>query len=305
VRQYYPSDGVGMMCELFGVTRQAFYKQNKRKEELTMIHAVVIKMVEIIRVRQPRLGTPKLYLMIKNDLEKHQIKMGRDQLHELLLEYGMVIRKKKRRAITTNSYHRFRRYPNLIKGLCINRPEMIWVSDITYIRVGTGFSYLSLITDAYSHKIVGYWLDETLSAQGTIIALRMAIGQRKYVGSLIHHSDRGIQYCCDEYVFILQEDSVLISMTENGDPYENPVAERVNGILKDELGLDKVFKVHETAKTHIDRAILIYNQERLHASCDYLTPAKAHVTTGELKKHWKNYYKQKSILQPNEGFLEE
>lgn len=292
------------MCGLFGVTRQAFYKQNLRREELMMVHAVVLKLVAQIRERQPRLGTPKLYLMIKQDLKRHNIKMGRDQLHELLLEYGMIIRKRRRRAITTNSYHRFRRYPNIIKGLLIDSSEKLWVSDITYIRVGKEFNYLSLITDAYSHKIVGYWLNETLAAQGTINALKMAIEQREYRNNdLIHHSDRGIQYCCDEYVFILEAEGILISMTENGDPYENPVAERVNGILKDEFGLDENFKTHDEAKLCIDKGIAIYNDERLHASCDYLTPKEAHKMVGELKKHWKNYYKPKEI-QPNVGFLE-
>jgi putative transposase len=270
-----------------------------------MIHEIVLQLVEKIRVRQPRVGTPKLYLMIKQDLVKHSIKMGRDQLHQMLLEYGLTIRKKRRGIKTTNSYHRFRRHPNLIKQLILDRPEMLWVSDITYITMGKGFCYLNLITDAYSHKIVGYWLDRTLSAKGTIQALKMAIGQRKNKDrKLIHHSDRGIQYCCDEYVFTLESNFITISMTENGDPYENPVAERVNGILKDELGLEKHFRRFDQAKNHLDKAVLIYNNERLHSSCSYLTPSSAHESEGKLKKYWKNYYKPKSTLKANEDFLQ-
>lgn len=289
---------------MFGVTRQAYYKKNWRREELMMIHEIVLQLVAKVRLNQPRVGTPKLYLMIKDDLIKHNIKMGRDQLHSVLVEHGLIIRNKRKGPKTTNSYHRFRRYPNIIKGMVIDQPEKVWVSDITYILLGKGFCYLSLITDAYSHKVVGYWLDRSLSAQGTIKALKMAIEEREIVDKeLIHHSDRGIQYCCDEYVSILNTNDIKISMTENGDPYENPVAERINGILKVELGLDRHFRRFEQAKNHLDKAIWVYNNERLHSSCDYLTPTSAHEKEGLLKKRWKNYYKPKA-LQPNDRFLE-
>lgn len=184
----------------------------------------------------------------------------------------------------------FKKYTNLAKEIIVNATEELWVADITYIELEGRFCYLSLITDAYSRKIVGYCLSENLSANGCIEALQMALRYRtKLTPGLIHHSDRGIQYCSAVYSEILRKHEVLISMTENGDPYENAMAERVNGILKHELGLNEVFVTFKHAEQNVDNAIYMYNYVRPHASCDYLTPGEAHQREGILAKRWKKY----------------
>jgi transposase InsO family protein len=184
------------------------------------------------------------------------------------------------------------KYPNLIIGLRPERANQLWVSDITYIAVAEGFSYLSLVTDAYSRMIVGYHLSANLGTQGCVKALKMALRQQSQDAALIHHSDRGCQYCSTEYVEQLNSRCVSISMTQNSNPRENAIAERVNGILKSEL-----LQSHYTSITQgtqqVRRAIEIYNSERCHSSIDMLTPAQAHTRTGELKRHWKNYYTTK------------
>lgn len=249
---------------------------------------MVLDMVKMIRREMPKLGTRKLMFLLKPFIVEHQIKMGRDALHKLLIAHNLTIENKRRYAKTTNSNHWYRRYPNLISGLRIIESEELWVSDITYITITGGFSYLSLITDAYSKKIVGYCLYETLESIGCVIALEMALKDREKTTYLIHHSDRGIQYCCNSYVNILNKESVTISMTETGSPYDNAIAERVNGILKTEFGLDKTFYNYVEAKQAATDAIATYNNKRPHASCDYLTPEQAHVEFGVLNKRWKS-----------------
>jgi transposase InsO family protein len=223
-------------------------------------------------------------------LEAHNFQIGRDAMFNLLAERGMLITKRKRRGcITTLSKHRFKKYPNIIKGFIPIAPNQLWVSDITYIHLSDDFAYLSLITDAYSHKIVGFYLSEDLSAKGPLKALKMALTGNPDCKNLIHHSDRGVQYCCDEYVKLLQNNTIKISMTENGDPLENPLAERVNGILKSEL-LEEVFVDFKIAQQAIALACSTYNHLRPHGSIDNLKPIEAHQRTGELNKRWKNYY---------------
>lgn len=241
----------------------------------------------------PRIGTPKLSYLLADAFKKHDIKMGRAGLNDLLAANGMLVRQKKRKPKTTNSNHRYRRYQNLIKDLEIFRPDQVWVCDITYITVESKFAYLSLITDAYSKMIVGYNLYPTLESKGALKALEMALGSWDCsIRQLIHHSDRGVQYCCDDYTNILSNARISISMTQKGDPYENAIAERVNGILKSEFGLSGVFKSFEQAEVLIAESISTYNKQRPHASCDYLIPEQAHQTSGILKKRWKNYYKK-------------
>lgn len=262
-----------------------------------MQHVIVLEMVENFRKDLPRAGTPKVYHSIKNQLEAHKIKMGRAALNSLLADHGLLIRRKRRRAITTNSFHRFRKYSNLIKDMTIDRSEQVWVCDITYIRVAEGFSYLSLVTDAYSKRIMGHCLYPTLQSDGPLIALVGALENRCMTGLLIHHSDRGIQYCCDEYTELLKAHKIPISMTTKGDPYENAIAERVNGILKDEFDCDKGFPSHREAQTYIASAIVTYNDKRPHLSCDYLTPNQAHQSTGLLIKRWQS--RKKEINAPS------
>ena len=202
-----------------------------------------------------------------------------------MYDYGLVLRKRKRRkVITTDSNHPFYKYPNLIKGLLLTNVDQLWVSDITYISLSTNFAYLSLVTDCYSRKIIGYCLYPTLEKQGPLNALRMALKQARSTLRLIHHSDRGLQYCCKEYIDLLENNKATVSMTERGDPYENAIAERVNGILKTEFMLDKCFKSFEDAKQTVDKVIAIYNEQRPHSSCNYLTPQQAHQQSGLIHK---------------------
>jgi len=280
---------------LLGYSRQAFYGHQKHLEEEVFQSELVVQEVIRHRILQPRVGTRKLIIMLQEFVKRHKISMGRDALFSLLREQDLLVRKRKRKAVTTYSKHWLRKYPNLIREFVPLAPNRLWVSDITYIVLSEGFAYLSLVTDAYSHKITGFYLSTTLEAKGLVMALEMAIRSCTNITSLIHHSDRGVQYCCADYVDILQQKNVRISMTENGDPLENAIAERVNGILKEEL-LQVQYNSFEEAQKSVAKAITIYNSIRLHSSCDMLTPKEAHKKEGELKKHWKNYYKKKEVV---------
>jgi len=206
----------------------------------------------------------------------------------------MLIRKRKRKVITTYSRHWLKKYPNLIKDLLIDRPNQVWVSDITYIETDQDFMYLFLITDAYSRKILGYYLSDDLKTTGAIKALEMAFANSLYsLNGLIHHSDRGIQYCSGDYVDLLQKNHVQISMTAKGDPLENAIAERINGILKDEWIHHTHYNTKADARAHLNEIIPIYNNIRPHSSCDMLTPEKSYLTSGILKKRWKTYPRRK------------
>lgn len=287
----FRSKGVKVLCGLFGKTRQAFYEAEWQANKVILEEAIILKLVEEIRIKMPRIGVKKLWkVVLPGPLKEHGIVIGRDALFDLMECHGMLLKRKKRRVVTTNSYHRFRKYGNLIQGLVLTGPEQVWVSDITYLKTKTGFTYLSLITDAYSRKIVGFYLSTNLEVTGCLEALKMALSNWKRSSPrLIHHSDRGIQYCSTEYVKMLNSNDVLISMTQNGDPYENAIAERVNGILKSEFGLSKVHKTFEEASQSVFDSVQIYNELRPHMSCDYLTPEKAHEHNGILEKRWKSY----------------
>jgi len=251
-------------------------------------------MVLKIRKKHHRMGGRKIYYLIKPDLERLGIKMGRDALFDLMEANKLLITKRKRRHITTNSNHVYKKYPNLIKGIEPTGPHEIWVSDITYIKSGQEFLYLFLVTDAYSKKIVGHKLAKTLDSMHAVNSLQDAIKNNcQSVSGLIHHSDRGIQYCSKEYINVLKSNNIAISMTENGDPLENPVAERVNGILKDEY----LNKYQYLTAAELKKLIDIYNKTRPHLSCDMLTPELAHQRSGKLKRRWKNYYKKSVNLE--------
>jgi putative transposase len=288
MKQDFPKQGIKSMCRLFGKTRHAYYDYQWRVQDDGLKDEIILQHVSVIRKTQKRIGTMKLWHIIEQQLFGHNIKVGRDYLFDLMRSHGLLIRRRKRKAVTTNSRHWMHKYNNLIKDMKIDRPEQLWVSDITYIQLNKRWGYLSLITDAYSKQIVGWAFRLDLAAQGCADALQMALNGRIYpMQPLIHHSDRGTQYCSKQYVDILTDNNIAISMTENGDPYENAIAERVNGILKGEFDLysSKVgFK--ETTKK-IRTNIEVYNTLRPHASCDYLTPKEAHLVSGELKKRWK------------------
>ena len=236
------------------------------------------------------MGTRKLHFMLNQRLTEHKIAVGRDHLFDLLARYKLLIRTRRRKAITTDSRHWMRKYENLIREIKLDGADQLWVSDITYIRLMNGFIYLSLITDAYSRKIIGYSLRKDLNAIGCIEALQMALTNRILQSKpLIHHSDRGSQYCCKEYVALLRENNIIISMTNNGDPYENSIAERVNGILKSEFSLYGSQHGFEQTARLVENSIASYNEIRPHSSCEYLTPEQAHRKKGRLERKWKNY----------------
>jgi len=287
------SRSIQTLCSLLGYSRQAFYKFVKHAEKEALQHDLILQEVLRIRKTLKRLGTRKLLFKMEGFMREHHIEIGRDAMFDLLATHKLLIRKRKRRVpVTTFSDHWMRKYPNLIVDFIPTAPNQLWVSDITYITLKDDFAYLSLITDAYSRKIVGFYLSETLSADGCIKALQMALNNNPKLGRLIHHSDRGSQYCCADYVSILDKHFVKISMTQSGDPLENAIAERVNGILKDEL-LEKIYINYQEAKQAIAAAISIYNYQRPHSSIDMLTPIEAHLREGELKRRWKNYYSKK------------
>lgn len=294
----YPHIGLGYLCRLFGKTRQGWYEQHNREKDRSLSTVIILKIVKEIRETLPRVGVRKLLYMLLPLLEEHNIKIGRDKLYNLLRQQGLLLRYRRRRPYTTNSGHRYKKYPNLIRDLILTRTEQLWVSDITYLRLTQGFCYLSIVTDAYSRKIVGYHVHPTLASEGAIRALIMAINKLKRKLPLIHHSDRGVQYCCYEYVQLLEHCKIQISMTENGDPYENAIAERVNGILKGEFGLGKSMASIDQAIESTTQAIRAYNYKRPHSSCNYLTPNAAHQYNGILRKRWKQRV-LKNVIQEN------
>jgi transposase InsO family protein len=281
---------------LFSISRSGYYKKLVAEKDNQQLEEGVLRLVKKHRKRMGRLGTIKLYDKIRDDLLDHRIKCGRDKLFDILRSNNMLVKKKRNYTRTTNSYHRFLKYKNLIQGLIIGCPEQVWVSDITYIKTNEGYLYLFLITDAYSKKIMGYEISENMKVSSGLKALRMAIKGRIYPGqSLIHHSDRGLQYCHPDYTKELENNSIQVSMTTKYDPYENAIAERVNGILKSEFDLGYINANHANAKKEIHKSIVTYNTFRPHFSCGLLTPEKAHkYGTYELKK-WHKKYKIKSI----------
>ncbi len=260
---------------------------------------VVLTLVKEWRSSMPLIGGRKLMFKLSPQLEEHGIQMGRDQLFDLLRFHGLLVRRRRRTVRTTDSHHWLKKYPNLIQDIMLTAPEQLWVSDITYIRTLEGFSYLSLITDAYSRKIVGHCLYPTLEADGCIEALQMALDGRRNDSPfiLVHHSDRGIQYCSSGYIELLNSADIAISMTQSGSPYENALAERVNGIIKNEFFPKRIYQNHREAKKALTKIIWIYNEHRPHASLDYLTPSQAEKENGELNRRWKRYSKVKANEQ--------
>lgn len=260
------------ICELYGYTRQAWYKQKRCHLKRDLDEQRVLLHVRRIRKRQPRVGGKKLHRM----LQTQGLDLGRDKLFDILRENRLLVKPRKRYTKTTYSHHRFRKYKNLIRDFKLTRPNQIYVSDITYIDTLEGFCYLALITDKFSKKIVGWDLSDSLSIDGARRALKTALTKVEYTDGLIHHSDRGIQYCSHKYVEDLESRNIKISMTEDNHCYENAVAERVNGILKTEFMLGDRLKSIAIAKELTAEAVKIYNEERLHLSLDYQTPAMKH-----------------------------
>lgn len=239
----------------------------------------------------PKTGTRKLFQHIQNELITNSIKMGRDALFDLLRAYGLLVKKTKRFHITTDSKHFFYKSPNRLKELTLNHAEQVFVSDITYVKIDGGHSYLALVTDAYSKKIMGWKLDNNMKVSLVKEALEMAhkncIHNHK---NIIHHSDRGLQYCCPDYSDFAQNKGFILSTTQQYDPYENAVAERINGILKYEFGLINTVKNIEIAHKMVEQAVKIYNNERLHWSLNLKTPQNVHQQYD--KQPYKSYAKK-------------
>lgn len=286
---------------MFGYSKQAYYQSINRLETKAFNEYLVVELIRQKRTIWKKGSGRSLFACLQEDFALHGISIGRDKFFDLLRDHGLLVRRKSRRTRTTNSYHHWHRYPNLIKDLSPDGPNQVWVSDITFVwcRREQRFLYLFLITDMYSRKVVGYALGQTLEARWAVQALRMAVAQSKgSLKGLIHHSDRGVQYCCGDYIELLTLHHIQPSMTEHSDPLENPIAERINLTLKDEF-MDNYKEGYATiaqATEEIPRNIAFYNQVRPHSSIEWLTPDQAHGRTGPLERKWKNYY-QKKVVQ--------
>lgn len=270
-------------------TPQAYHKHQKRAVQKQVNEDLLLQQIHLIREQQPRCGGRKLLLMLQPFMQQQSIVIGRDAFFDLLAKNKLLVRRTKRSVHTTNSKHHFRRYPNTAKDFVPMKAHELWVSDITYIPLKNRFAYLFLITDAYSRKIVGHYVSDDMKVSSAVVALKKAIAQKPIETIVLHHSDRGIQYCSTEYVNLLQQHNAIISMTQNGDPLENAIAERVNGILKTEL-ISSYYDNIEQAATHINRCIIIYNHKRRHSSLNWQIPADVHLQKGMQIRRWKNYY---------------
>ena len=258
MKSNFPHIRLAKLCGWFGLTRQAYYQNGWREAETSIEEDILLKEVLEIRKDHKRMGTRKIYEKLHPFMLEHKIKMGRDALFDLLSSNHLLVRKRKRRIQTTQSSHWLRKYPNLIRGFAPTGPNQLWVSDITFWKINGGHLYISFITDAYSHKIVGYHVAETMEAIESVQALKMALSglfmEPDGHFQLIHHSDRGVQYCSFEYVKLLKDNNIQISMTENGDPLENALAERLNGILKDEYLNDNSSDLNDTGEKGISKS---------------------------------------------------
>ena len=266
-------------CSHIGISRQAYYQGLERQDEVRRCNERVIALVRSKRLRQPRIGTRKLHHLLSNAFEDDGLKVGRDALFGILRQSHMLVSPKRAYHKTTDSHHRFRRHPNLLKAsgeqLQPCAAEQVWVADITYLPTHDGFVYLSLVTDAYSRKIVGYHVHDSLRTEQVSRALKVALKHRQSRQRLIHHSDRGIQYCSDAYQRIHRTHGLTCSMTDGYDCYQNALAERINGILKGELLLQRPVDLAQARKM-VNESVAIYNLERPHFSLQLKTPDEVH-----------------------------
>ena len=266
------------MTDHFNISRQAFYKAEKLMQERVLSEQLALEMVNRIRCRQPKIGVKKLYYLLSNDLQQLPIKIGRDALFTLLRDNSLLIERKRSKFCTTDSNHGNKIYPNLIKGMEISESNQVLVSDITYIRHTGGFSYLSVVSDLYSRKILGFYVSDNLSLEGPLKALKISLRHidNNTKDGMIHHSDRGVQYSSFQYTEELKKYKINISMSAKGNPYDNAVMERIMGILKQEFLLDHTFQDIESIKRAVKEAIAIYNEERPHLSLAYKTPTEVY-----------------------------
>jgi transposase InsO family protein len=274
---------VKYLYEVFGISKQAYHKRIKTRQTKELQQQAVIDEVVKIRTRMPQTGTCKLYKHLQPVLPDIKVKIGRDGLFDLLRNRGMLIRKSKQFHVTTDSKHSFYTSPNSLKDMEITHAEQAFVSDITYLKTDEGHAYLALVTDVYSKQLMGWSLDDNMKVSMVKEALIMANDNRIYKHqNIIHHSDRGRQYCCPEYIECAKQMGFEMSTTQQSDPYENAVAERINGILKYEFAFRKTLPNIEVARKMMKQAAEIYNKERLHWSLDLKTPEQVH---GQYNQH--------------------
>ena len=282
------------MCRLLGVSKQAYYKHDDRLMQRLAREAFVVEFVKDVRRKDPGIGGNKLWLMYTRCFGEEN-RVGYNRFYDIIEQYGLNVRKRKRRVSTTDSRHDLPLYPNLVKSLIPTRPCQLIVSDITYVPLWTDpidgeykFCYLSLVTDYYTKEIIGYSVGDTLETKHTLKALEMALGhyEGNDLSGLIHHSDRGVQYASYAYTERLRGHGIGISMTENGNPKDNAVAERVNNTIKNELLKGMSFFTVDEVKAALRTAVDFYNNERPHLSLDGMTPCQASRTTGEIQKNW-------------------
>ena len=317
MRRDCPSYNIDTLCRLFGNSRQAYYERTRYVCVKKTQEEVILSLVADVRKDFPRMGTRKMLIFLASKFEAMGLHIGRDAFFDLLVlctkyavlnQKNLLVRIPRKRRKTTYSDHWMHKYPNLIIGFTPDAPNRLWVCDITYVDIEGGSSYLFLITDAYSHvccakckhKIVGWCLAKTLQASGALAALRMALKDQKgSLTGLIHHSDRGSQYlycvrstryCCGIYVNMLTRHKIQISMTQNGNPRENAIAERINGILKTEWIYGKKPCSWKETIAFVGKIIDLYNNQRPHSSISYMTPAQIHQTGAKTERKWKNYY---------------
>jgi transposase InsO family protein len=264
------------VCRQLGFSRQAYHKSLQNRSAKGRRENLIKEHVCLVRRQMPRLGTRKLQYLLNQQSGGNRGPVGRDWLFNFLKTHGLLVKRKRKYIKTTDSSQWRRQYPNRIKNYRPNKPEQVWVADITYLLTQQGTLYLHLLTDAYSKKIVGYEVSQSLAAIATGSALKAALAQRQYAGSIIHHSDRGSQYCSQEYTDIQKQAGMKTSMTQDGSPYDNAIAERINGILKQEYGLDEIIADERLLKSQVKHAINSYNTQRPHLSCSMLTPEQMH-----------------------------
>lgn len=267
---------VSELCERAGMSRQNYYAARQLRQRRQIDEAVIVELVKRERQLQPRLGGRKVLHLLQEEFKDAGVCIGRDRFFELLAENDMLVVPKPGMPRTTNSRHSLPVFLNLLEGKELSGPNEAWVSDLTYIRTDEGFLYAALITDAYSRKIVGAHIDDSLEAEGCLAALKQALSGLPEGKHPMHHSDRGCQYCCHEYVERLQERGLAISMTQVMHCYENAQAERVNGILKQEYELDRKFRTKAQARKSFEQAVWLYNHRRPHLGLDYRFPAEVH-----------------------------
>jgi len=288
------------LTELLGKSKQGYYKQINRTEQKEFQESLILEMVKEKRKLWKKGSGRNLHASLEEEFKQHGIKLGRDKFFDLLRRNGLLIKLRRRKTTTTNSYHQYHKYPNLIKDLEITRVNQVIVTDITYLylRERDSFAYLYLVTDLFSRKILGFNISEDLRAFSAVKALKIATKNMSDIDDCIHHSDRGIQYCSKEYTTILHRKKIKISMTENSDPLENAVAERINKTVKEEFTEEKQisFTNFREAKIVMSQIVKFYNDERPHRTLEFYTPSIAYQMNRELKRKWKNYYKKYEII---------